>query len=262
MSFCHRAFVIFVLSATSSFCHGQGLSAQPSPARINVSDSEFRQNQDAANRRIEECLRSLPILISEASPEQISQACSDKYGLHGSYVQGCYQQVLKIHASEGKRSSLESEAKVRGQCSAREQISGIDRQPFDEIPSTSLSSGNETIFIWPAMGKVSKTYSESSKGIDITGPIGSPVVAAADGKVVYAGSGLREYGNLIIIKHNNDQLTAYAHGNRFFVKEGETLTQGQKISEIGMTDSDSPKLHFELRIKGKPVDPLSYLPAR
>jgi lipoprotein NlpD len=94
------------------------------------------------------------------------------------------------------------------------------------------------------------------------GSVGDPVSAAADGRVVYAGAGLRGYGNLIILKHNNTYLTAYAHNQTLLVKEDQTVRKGQKIAEMGNSDSDRVKLHFELRRQGKPVDPLKYLPAR
>ncbi|WP_369602242.1 peptidoglycan DD-metalloendopeptidase family protein [Hahella sp. SMD15-11] len=99
-----------------------------------------------------------------------------------------------------------------------------------------------------------------NKGIDIAGRIGDPVRAAADGEVVYAGSGLLGYGNLVIINHNEHYLSAYAHNRRILVKEGERVKAGQVIAELGATGTRTPKLHFEIRRDGKPVDPLKYLP--
>ena len=112
---------------------------------------------------------------------------------------------------------------------------------------------------WPAKGKVSAEFSESNKGIDIAGKVGEPVLAASDGKVVYAGNSLRGYGNLIIVKHDNTYLTAYAHNSKLLVKEGDAVRRGQKIAEMGDTDTNAPKLHFELRVNGKPVNPTPYL---
>ncbi len=100
------------------------------------------------------------------------------------------------------------------------------------------------------------------KGITIAGKRGDPVVAAADGKVVYSGSGLPGYGKLIIIKHKSDFTTVYAHNQTLLVKEGQMVTQGQKIAEMGDTGADRVELHFEIRQMGKPVDPQSLLPAR
>ncbi|MES2586492.1 MAG: peptidoglycan DD-metalloendopeptidase family protein [Pseudomonadota bacterium] len=112
---------------------------------------------------------------------------------------------------------------------------------------------------WPAKGKVSDDFSEKTKGIDIAGKLGESVTAASDGKVVYAGNSLRGYGNLVIIKHDNTYLTAYAHNRTLLVKEGDTVKKGQKIAEMGDTDANSVKLHFELRVNGKPVNPTPYL---
>ncbi|MDQ5960632.1 MAG: lipoprotein NlpD, partial [Pseudomonadota bacterium] len=100
------------------------------------------------------------------------------------------------------------------------------------------------------------------KGIDIGGKAGDPVIAAGDGKVVYSGTGLRGYGMLIIVKHNATFLSAYAHNQKLLVKEGQTVSKGQKIAEMGNSDADQVKLHFEVRRQGKPVDPLKYLPQR
>ncbi|OYY48263.1 MAG: peptidase, partial [Polaromonas sp. 39-63-203] len=101
-----------------------------------------------------------------------------------------------------------------------------------------------------------------NKGLDIAGKPGDAVVASADGRVVYAGAGLRGYGNLIILKHNNTFLTAYAHNQKLLVKEDQTVKKGQKIAEMGNSDADRVKLHFEIRRQGKPVDPAKYLPAK
>jgi lipoprotein NlpD len=112
---------------------------------------------------------------------------------------------------------------------------------------------------WPAKGKVSDDFSEKTKGIDIAGKLGEPITAASDGKVVYAGNSLRGYGNLVIIKHDNTYLTAYAHNRTLLVKEGDAVKKGQKIAEMGDTDANAVKLHFELRVNGKPVNPTPYL---
>jgi lipoprotein NlpD len=112
---------------------------------------------------------------------------------------------------------------------------------------------------WPAKGKVTGEFSETNKGIDIAGKVGEPVLAASDGKVVYAGNSLRGYGNLVIVKHDNTYLTAYAHNSKLLVKEGDSVRKGQKIAEMGDTDTTSAKLHFELRVNGKPVNPTPYL---
>lgn len=116
---------------------------------------------------------------------------------------------------------------------------------------------------WPANGTLLGGFDESkNKGLDIAGKAGDPVLAAADGRVVYVGSSLRGYGNLIILKHNNIYLSAYAHNKTLLVKEDQSVSRGQKIAEMGNSDADRVKLHFEVRKQGKPVDPAKYLPAR
>ncbi|MFS2163629.1 peptidoglycan DD-metalloendopeptidase family protein [Variovorax sp. Varisp62] len=124
--------------------------------------------------------------------------------------------------------------------------------------------GDEDIgWIWPASGSLIAGFDEAkNKGYDISGKAGDPVLAAADGRVVYAGAGLRGYGNLIILKHNNTYLTAYAHNQTLLVKEDQSVQKGQKIAEMGNSDADRVKLHFEIRRQGKPVDPSRYLPGR
>ncbi len=130
-------------------------------------------------------------------------------------------------------------------------------------PPTAVSNEEGIDWSWPVNGKVLGGFSETaSKGIDIAGKHGEAVHAAAGGRVVYAGEGLRGYGRLVIIKHDGAYLSAYAHNNLILVKEGQNIARGQKIAEVGNTDADQPKLHFEIRRQGKPVDPLKYLPAR
>lgn len=131
-------------------------------------------------------------------------------------------------------------------------------------PEDGNNADEESIeWVWPTTGKVLAGFNEGgSKGIDIGGRSGQPVLAAAPGKVVYSGNNLRGYGNLVIIKHNKTYLSAYAHNSQILVKEGQTVSRGQKIAEMGKTDADSVKLHFEIRRLGKPVDPLKYLPEK
>ena len=126
--------------------------------------------------------------------------------------------------------------------------------------ATAAANGN-IAFAWPVRGPLLNTFDDSkNKGVNIGGAAGDAVKASADGRVVYAGNGLRGYGNLIIIKHDATYLTAYAHNRALMVKEGDAVTRGQKIAEMGNSDSDRVMLHFEVRRQGKPVDPLKYLP--
>jgi lipoprotein NlpD len=141
--------------------------------------------------------------------------------------------------------------------------SSVASKPEEAKPDASAAADAGISFIWPASGAVIAGFDEQkNKGIDIAGKPGDPVVAAADGRVVYAGAGLRGYGNLVILKHNNTFLTAYAHNQTLLVKEDQTVRKGQKIAELGASDADRPKLHFEIRRQGKPVDPAKYLPPR
>jgi len=115
---------------------------------------------------------------------------------------------------------------------------------------------------WPASGRIIQTFDATSKGIDISGAAGDPVRAAADGKVMYSGNGVRGLGNLLIINHQNSFITAYAHNRTLLVKTGQEVKGGTQIAEIGQTDTTSPRLHFEVRRQGTPVNPLQYLPPR
>ena len=136
------------------------------------------------------------------------------------------------------------------------------------IPASGLkeapASDGKMTWEWPAQGKLLYGFGQGSnqRGVGIEGRIGQPVLAAAAGKVVYSGSGLRGYGKLIIIKHNASYLSVYAHNSQILVKEGQSVAKGQKIGEVGDTDSDRMALHFEIRRLGKPIDPLQYLPER
>ena len=117
-------------------------------------------------------------------------------------------------------------------------------------------------FTWPAKGAVLAGFAEpSSKGLDIGGKAGDPVVAAAAGQVLYTGTGIRGFGKLIVIRHDGGFSSVYAHNREILVKEGQSVARGQRIAELGDTDADTPKLHFEIRKSGKPVDPMRYLPA-
>lgn len=136
-------------------------------------------------------------------------------------------------------------------------------QPVPAAPAAATSPDDEIAWIWPTNGKLLAGFDETTnKGLDLGGKIGDPVLAVADGKVVYAGSGLRGYGNLIIVQHNKTYLSAYAHNQALLVRDDQSVRKGQKIAEMGSSDTDRVKLHFEIRKGGKPVDPAKYLPAR
>ena len=135
--------------------------------------------------------------------------------------------------------------------------------PPTAAPEPSRAPSSSLPWLWPTSGKVIETFDDPrNKGIDIAGNEGAPVQAAADGEVVYVGSAVRGYGNLVIVRHSDDFITAYAHNRKVLVAEKQSVKRGQPIAELGRSDADRPKLHFEIRHQGKPVDPLKYLPAR
>lgn len=200
-----------------------------------------------------------------------------------------YQASTPLLGEDSSKTSLKTEPKgvlQRYSDAARDQLSSQpgsaqteksaekNSEPY-QIVSTGKGSANESAqpvdvrinnsginWGWPASGQIISRFSEKSKGVGISGQLKQPVLASASGTVVYSGSGLRGYGNLIIIKHNDSYLSAYGHNSKIFVHEGEGVSKGQKIAEMGNTDGGVVKLHFEIREKGKPVDPLGYLPPR
>jgi lipoprotein NlpD len=184
-------------------------------------------------------------------------------------------QVLRIQPPEAAAASTEVVTRPVQQSSVTPSSSAPVARPIEPAPQASAPPSNAAqpsvpaddniVWAWPAPGNLSVLagFDEAkNKGFDIAGKAGDPVLAAADGRVVYAGAGLRGYGNLVILKHNNTYLTAYAHNQALLVKEDQTVVKGQKIAEMGATDADRVKLHFEIRRQGKPVDPARYLTAR
>lgn len=180
-------------------------------------------------------------------------------------------QVGAVSTSSGVETrSLSAPAPVAG--SNKTEPHG-DKRPYSDATMAGMQKGDEkpeaangdegaVSWMWPADGKVVSNFDDSKKGIDIAGKSGQPVLAAGAGKVMYAGSGIRGYGNLVIVKHTSTLLSAYAHNKTISVKEGQTVSKGQKIAEMGDSDADAVKLHFEIRQQGKPVDPAKFLPAR
>ena len=136
-------------------------------------------------------------------------------------------------------------------------------KPAEKITESSAAANEDKAitWIWPAEGKILASYEGKNKGIDIAGKAGQNVVAAADGRVTYAGA-FRGFGNMVIVKHSENLLSVYSHNQSILVKQGDSVKRGQKIAEMGNSDSDAVKLHFEVRSQGKPVDPAQYLPKR
>ena len=127
-------------------------------------------------------------------------------------------------------------------------------------PVSRAADANTLDMVWPAKGSILVRFTSETKGVDIAGTVGDPVVAAASGKVVYAGNGVRGLGNLVILDHGSGFITAYAHNERLMVKAGDSVTKGSQVAALGQSDTTSPRLHFEVRRNGTPVDPLRYLP--
>lgn len=166
----------------------------------------------------------------------------------------------------GQKISLKV-AKTKRPAATKKVSSRASKQSTGKVASTTpkakvKTAGGPVRWRWPARGKLVGRYSRwgTNKGIDIEAKSGAPVLAAAEGVVVYAGNGLIGYGNLVIIKHNATYLSAYAHNKKILVQEQKKVKAGDKIAEIGSTGSKKSKLHFEIRKDGKPVDPLRYLP--
>jgi len=178
--------------------------------------------------------------------------------------------ALKGKFTVAKRSSFSAKkSEVQAEKAEKIAVAKLDnpKTPIAKIdatkPAVKSSVNKNQGWIWPVKGKLIKTFSKHehtfNKGIDIAGTLGAPVFAAKEGKVVYSGGGLRGYGQLIIIKHNDTFLSAYAHNQQLLVKEGDSIVQGQKIAHMGQSDSDRVKLHFEIRKNGQPIDPLLLL---
>jgi hypothetical protein len=227
-----RTTLLLLVSLAGVHCLAQPISSQSQPSESAVA---------AAQQRVLDCTRTLPILVQEASIQQIQQACQDKYGLEGSYVNTCLTQIRQIYTAEGKSFPLDDLA-IRGQCSARERIAGITRQPFDAPEVVQSKPTDAASLIWPMGGDVVDGFKEGGDvGIGITGFKGATVVAAADGTVVgLEAAGLFNGSRLLI--RSAALFTAYANFGTANVRRGDAVSQGQKIAEMG----DDKKLFFKV----------------
>ncbi|WP_256207856.1 peptidoglycan DD-metalloendopeptidase family protein [Nitrosomonas sp. Nm166] len=181
----------------------------------------------------------------------------------GSEVKGNLKtspKAIKLPFSEQNVARLKDSANLSSVVQTQPPPPALEKNTRIEVAPQPESQQSDAEWMWPTTGKLLSSFSKNSKGVKISGQAGQPILASAAGEVVYSGHGLRGYGNLIIIKHNNTFLSAYAHNSKILVKEGEAVVKGQKIAEMGNTDSDTIQLHFEIRKHGKPVDPLEYLP--
>ena len=161
----------------------------------------------------------------------------------------------------GQKLKVSGASKSSGSKKSSSQTAKVT--PSSAVPKSSWPPVGQRCWRWPASGKVVMTYSTSeggNKGIDIAGSRGQPVYAAGAGKVVYVGNQLRGYGNLVMIKHNEDYITAYAHNDKLMVNNGQNVKIGQRIATMGSSDADSVRLHFQIRYRATAIDPLRYLP--
>ncbi len=168
-------------------------------------------------------------------------------------------------ATKSRSVSSARAASSSGSSSSAKQSHDIRRhalaKPVPSVKKSASGAAKRVSWTWPAKGHLLRSFSQTGrKGVDIAGKLGQPVYAAGQGRVVYSGSGLLGYGKLIIVKHDKNYLSAYAHNHRILVSEGDEVARGQRIAQMGRTGADRVKLHFEIRRDGKPVDPLRYLP--
>ncbi len=171
-------------------------------------------------------------------------------------------QKIKLTGIEKKKSAPETKTKV---VSKHGKMSASTDKKYTASQKNKNNKNTKITWYWPTSGKIISRYSAKDpgkKGLDIEGRMGQPILAAASGEVVYSGNGLRGYGNLIIIKHNDIYFSAYAHNHNLFVKEAEKVKFGQKIADMGNSETSRPMLHFEIRRNGKPSNPLKYLPKK
>ncbi|SDD77133.1 peptidoglycan DD-metalloendopeptidase family protein [Paraburkholderia lycopersici] len=189
------------------------------------------------------------------------------------------QRIAQKHGASVKDLSAWNHLKPNGHLRAGQSIKLVSKQTIAvqaggaansaanaagsrEVAAEVARHANSVTLVWPAHGRVVELFAPgATRGIEIAGKAGDPVIAAADGKVMYAGMGLNEYGSLIIVQHNKDFLTAYSHNRRLLVKTGDTVHQGQQIAEMGSENNDRVAVLFEVRRDGKPVDPMPYLPS-
>ena len=183
--------------------------------------------------------------------------------LAGPVSSGANSESLKREPKAGKE-PYSDQALAQAQGADTQKSAVVAAKPEAKpAEQAAAPAADERNWVWPASGKVIGNYGENgNKGVDVSGKSGDPVVASQDGKVILANNTLRGYGNMIVVKHSDTLISVYAHNSKLIVKEGQSVGKGQKIAEMGNTDADQVKLHFEVRLQGKPVDPLKYLPAR
>jgi lipoprotein NlpD len=228
----------------------------PSKIRIGqelrITSPEDRSAAQVGSARVPGEIESRPLGTSAPQPAAAAPAAAADAGMKTA------PKALRLPYSE-QNLALLAKAEIRPEVKPDAKP---DAKPELPVAKPAAERDPEAIdFAWPARGKVLAGFAEpNQKGLDISGKPGDPVLAAAAGRVMYTGTGIRGYGKLIVIKHDNNFNSVYAHNREILVKEGQNVTRGQRIAELGDTDADAPKLHFEIRKSGKPVDPARYLP--
>lgn len=206
-----------------------------------------------------------PPNVTESKPIESASAKADAIKTQPKAVKLAYSEQAMADLTKAVKPSMTASATKPTVEPSKPELSKPELSKPEPPAIVAIEAGDEdkVEWAWPATGKVIATFSENAnlKGIDIGGKMGQPVLASAAGKVIYAGTGLRGYGKLIIIKHNKTYLSTYAHNKEILVTEGQQVTKGQKIAEMGNSDSEQIKLHFQIRRMGKPVDPAKFLPA-
>ena len=199
---------------------------------------------------------AMPLVATPTSPPASAISNTDKLKTE--------PKAVKLPYSDAAYAKLSAEATAAAGPVLTPDSAAPTASPPAAPAATAVSVSEDVDWAWPIQpmpkGKIVATFTDANKGVDISGAKGTPVLASAAGKVVYSGSGLRGYGRLVIVKHNATWLSAYAHNEKVLVTEGQTVKKGEKIAEMGNSDSDAVKLHFEIRKQGKPVDPLQHLP--
>ena len=200
--------------------------------------------------------------VTSSAPVEIKPAATQPAGAASSTTLKKEPKGGKIAWSEDALARARQGEAAPKPVEARPETRPAEAKPADKPAEKPALAGDEVEWQWPVQGKPMAPFAEGGKGIDIAGKSGDPVLAAAAGVVSYAGAGLRGYGNLVVLRHNATYLSVYAHNSKLLVKEKDTVTRGQKIAEMGGTDAESPRLHFEIRRQGKPADPQKFLPPR
>ena len=224
--------------------------------KLRLVTSEDRPAAQVGTARPSREIESRPLGSSSTSsspPAQVAAGPGMKTSPKALRLPYSEQNLASLSRGDA-RGDVRTETKPEAKPEAK--LEAVKRTPPADRDSEAID------FVWPARGKVLQGFAEpNNKGLDISGKPGDPVLAAGSGRVMYTGTGIRGYGKLIVIKHDNNFNSVYAHNREILVKEGQNVTRGQRIAELGDTDADAPKLHFEIRKSGKPVDPAKYLPS-